>query len=873
MASQTITDAARNHDDSAVSGLLDGEAYTLNNGTLTINGDVRWGFNGAVVGNITVSATLGGEVITDGRDVWEVPFSASSGNVPTVNAAGSNAISGAGVAGELLRVWAWGVLTPAAAGGAMPASGWVKLRSKTGDFSNGLVVTLPGGATITCSGAGKRSWIHVVAAEATTMTLPRLGKWTCRGDWYELGETNGADGQTFQYPVADACPAIQIETAPGSGVYEWWPNAGDRWGTTLVYVPDDVRGKFFGMSNATGVITIARRSSNACGYKPAAGCKVRVPNVLLSSSTSANWASNTVSTTLATRYDLTTTGGGEVDVEFACGGWYLTATNAFRFGLRRFAMLHAIVLSNIADTTILEDGAVGLNSIMDATPLLVTNCFTSIDLTGLKLARYQSNVPQNVGISLADVANYTETDCTTHVFGTSTYVTRASASSYSRRLQRLVGVNRLIRPVAIGAQINVTTCANVKMTDVRYADQPAGVTGTLNPLTAIVITTGCTNIELDGFSAFGGLPNVHPYTGIVSVAASSQSIKVANIGTAAAPYDCGSVDQVGVGITAAVTVGLEMRRIYLQGTRTAPLSIANTVQGVVCDNVWGDGADSQALAGVNLTARGCRWTNSTTGQSAVYGRHWEDAFTSPTAGRLLIACNEPLAATVDQCQIVAGTPAFTSAGQIAMRAAGDEVIWTMPYFLLGVTSFANSTPTVTGTGATFVSGDNWTNFYLDFQWDTGAGWNGSWLGLNGAALSGIGAINPATGVRLKVRARTKTAASTNALTYLRINTTTDTTSQQQQYPLPRAQLTVTGCEPGSDIVIYDASVDATGDGTNVLVTGDAVSGPFIFDYDGTPQIRIGVFKPGFVPQITPTLNLTTTDSTYPIQQRADRNYA
>lgn len=112
-------------------------------------------------------------------------------------------------------------------------------------------------------------------------------------------------------------------------------------------------------------------------------------------------------------------------------------------------------------------------------------------------------------------------------------------------------------------------------------------------------------------------------------------------------------------VTEAVTQAREeeQRRIYLQNTRTAPLSITNTVQGVVIDNVWGDDADAQALAGVNCLARGCRWTNSTTGQSSVYGRHWEDAFTSTTAGRLLISCNEPLAGTADQAAITAGPAA------------------------------------------------------------------------------------------------------------------------------------------------------------------------------------------------------------------------
>jgi hypothetical protein len=417
------------------------------------------------------------------------------------------------------------------------------------------------------------------------------------------------------------------------------------------------------------------------------------------------------------------------------------------------------------------------------------------------------------------------------------------------------------------------TSQNVTIKDTRHADQLNGTTTSTNAQYAIPIDTGCVNIKVDGFAAFGNLANVHPYTGIVQVATGSTGIDVRNIGTPAAPYNCGSANAVGTVIVASVMVNLQLRRIYAINTRTGVLNIANTVQGVVIDNVWGDDNDAQALAGINLTARGCRWTNSVTGQSSVYGRHWEDAWTSTTAGRILIACNEPLAGTADQAQITAGTPAFTSGGQIAMERVGDEVVWTMPYFALGATALANVAPVITGTNVTYSSANIWGNFFLDFQYDTGSGFNGTWLALNAATLSGIGAINPATGIKLKVRAQTRTAATTNALTYIRINTTTTATDRQIQYPLPRTELTITGFVSGSDVVIYDADLPALGDGSNVLATGDAVSGSFVFDYEGTPTIKVGVFKGGYVPQVSPPIALTTSNSNYLVQQRIDRNYS
>lgn len=218
MANQTLTTGTYsspiNFDSTVLSGLLHGETITINGGHILINGDTRWGSNAAVFGAMPISSTLGGSIQFDGTTVWEVPFTASTGLVPTPDVAGSNSISGSGVTGELLRVWATGSLTPANPGAGMPSTGWIKLRAMSGDFS-GLTVTLPNGATINCSSNGKRSWIHAVGLEAGTATVPRLGAFIVKGDWYELGTTNGSDDQTFQYPVADNCPAIQIETAAG----------------------------------------------------------------------------------------------------------------------------------------------------------------------------------------------------------------------------------------------------------------------------------------------------------------------------------------------------------------------------------------------------------------------------------------------------------------------------------------------------------------------------------------------------------------------------------------------------------------------------------------------------------------------------------
>ena len=946
MANQTLTtgtySSPTNLDSSDLSGLLNGETITINGGHLLINGDSRWGHNSVVIDSVSISSTLGGSFQIDGSSVWEVPFTSGTGNVPVPDVAGANPITGTGVTGELFRVWPTGSLTPAAPGTSMPSSGWIKLRNKTGNF-NGLTITLPGGATILCSSNGKRSWIHVVGEETGQATIPRLGIFITNGDWYELGTTTGIDDETFQFPVADACPAIQIETSPGSGIFEWYLNAGSRWGTATQYVPMDVRGKYFGMNNSTGVISIAKRSTNACGFKPATGCIVRVPNVILSSSNSTNWNTNTINATLATRYDFNTTSAGIVDINYVVCNWYLTISSSFRCSIKNSSILQSVTITNTADTTIMDNCAIGLNTDLDFAPLSITNCFTSITLNKIRAVRYLTVSAGTSVLTVSDAANYTETDCQFEAFGTATTISRGTTGMSSRSLSRLLGTNTITRPISINGTINNITCSNLTITDHQYADQIYGTTPSANGISAVSCGSGCSNVKIIGHSNFAGLVNVHPYASIVSSSTGSQKIDVRNIGTPSNPYDCGTVNACNYIVATSVTFDIAMRRIYSKNNRTSPFSVNNTVQNIVIDNVWGDYTSVTNITGINTLCRGAKWATTNNGQAAVYGTHWLDVFVSNTFGRIVISANEPTNITTDQCQVTGGTPQFTSAGQVSMPSAGDQITWTMPYFAIGHTKLAD--PLSTRSIFEPVAG-NHINFKYEYQLDTGAGFSGEWKRLvctanrlsGGSAglytltinakhpldmpqigdyaqcsvegrmlvgttvtnvvgsvitfsnpfVSSVGggdvftfwkelgdepAIDPTTGFRLKVRATTLTANSTNSITYLRLVTNTNTASGELTYPLPSTQFTVNGFVPGSDIVIYDATVPSVGDGSNVIATGDSVTGVFGFDYDGTLQIKIGVFRSGYVPQVSPTITLTSQPSTYTIQQRIDRNYA
>ena len=854
MADQTVTTNI-NYDAASISGLLNGEQLFINGGSVTINADVRWNQQAAVFGNVIISSALGGSFLLDGTQVWEIPFSASTGNVPTQNALGSNGVTGgtSGATGELTRVWATGSLTPAAAGGAMPATGYIKLRSRTGTFQAGETITLPGGATITASNAGKRSWIHAVGRGVSSgigsrVTVPRLGTFRITGDWYELGITNGTDNQTFQFPVSDACPAIWIETAAGSNVYEIWLGANVRW-TNNSMSTTDRRGMFFGQNLTTGVITIAARGATVAGLKPPSGCRVRIPNVILSNAngSAGTWDTNYIPTGNIFRYGLSTI-NGLIDINNAVYNWFNNITPPYAVNITNSAFADSIAINTCAtDITITNVGISSVTGVGAPCFNIQTNSgtLTITDCRGARLntsaSQTSSNFATSTNINLTRVridtfnpsSNNLPVGCYGLNFATATNITINDVSN-------------------VGGMVRFTACTNVTAQNIKYAHTIVGTTPNASGNSGVLLSSNSNNINIDGFSAFDNLVGVHPPETLLEME-NCFNVDIRNIGSAASPYDLGTGYSTFVAVNFAAANNVRLRRIYTTGA-TALYGSTSRTRNILCANVWGTAATSGVFVGAEMNVRGNRFTLSTTGQNGAYGTHWVDAFTSTTAGRLSILCNEPTASTLGQCSATLSSAAgsgFTNTGSVSMKALTDVVEWTMPVFLLGITSFANIAPTITGT--------NTANHTLEFQWDTGSGYNGTWLALTGANLSGIGAINPATGVRLRVRATVNTASTANLLTQIRIDTVTNSTAQQQQYALPGSILNVTNLIPNSRVKV--TRVD-TGALLSQNTNGAATSLQFDLQYTGAVAVeaRNASGSPAYQPWVTQT-NISTSAAT------------
>lgn len=225
-----------------------GEAWNCNGGKLTIRTDSRWHANAPAsmtgsLGATVISATLGGGILIDGRNVRWLPFDTGSGTVPAIGAT----ITQGGVTGYLLGVWANLTSAPTAVGAAMPATGFIKFREvANGPFAAGALTGISASAT----GPDVTGWIEVVQDQSTTITVSRKGSGhVTRGDWFYLANTTGAAAQVLQVPTNGGgagtyCPGVWIETAAGSDVYEFWPElAGSANGWANIHLGQGVPDK------------------------------------------------------------------------------------------------------------------------------------------------------------------------------------------------------------------------------------------------------------------------------------------------------------------------------------------------------------------------------------------------------------------------------------------------------------------------------------------------------------------------------------------------------------------------------------------------------------------------------------------------------
>lgn len=869
MSNQTVS-TNLNIDSPSISGLNNNETITINSGaTLTINSDNRWSQQAAIPQTITVDSGTGGSVVVDGTQVWEVPFSASSGTVPTLTSLDYNAVAGGSslATGEFLSVFASGARVPSTAGAAMPATGFIKLRYKSGTFQAGETITLPNGATVTASNEGKRSWINFAMRNANPcITVRRLGNGiTIQGDWYEVTTTQGISGETIQMPCEDVYGGLFIEKSPGSADTVKDYTTLDRW--TLVPTAaftaynisnDNLNGKYFTCS-ATGLITFG---NGIIGKIPTAGCKVYIGNVIMSSVVAGSYATNQVLNTTNTRSSISATMSRVfIDKATLCG-WILGYSAYLRSEIRNTIGIDGLSgISNSSGDTILTHSIGGSYNI-DRCPVYMANCIngniTIDDITSVKLVgttyRDQSfylDTCKNVSIKrmiahprrnwlLVQCTNVYMEDivcsgineiqgCTSVIFknlitygrpiGTvQTYATGGSSTS-STITYNISGGHDFQVGESLFAQGFVPTGYNINNGSTITATTSASVTisSTTNPGTMtevgrlfagysypVNIATGSIDVLIDGISYHPDKNSPHTQ-GLFSTASNSNKVKIRNAGSRTAPLDAQGISQYIFNLSA--TTEVRASKLFVKNTRgTYPYSCS------VSDDIYisevGQYENStlanDAVASNNIQKRRIGAGGLKTIGTAIGQIYNQMAVIGTHFIELEVSDSETIFGLIG-CE---KTTTYPSKDAYAIISGNPQVNGSQGIVMASGDIIEYTSPLITGISgfnnlAPIFGGTNQSNHTFDYDIDKGFGFSGNYKVVSGSNLSAETDILP-EGFRIKIRITCNTTSSTNIILVYGISmATSNALKDANPYPYNYPKLTLSGAVSGSDICVYD----------------------------------------------------------------------
>jgi hypothetical protein len=788
----------------------------------------------------------------DGRSIWMIPYTGGSGNVPAWN----TPISNNGATGKLIGVHSTLTAASTATGAAMPATGFIRVKQKTGNY----IAAALNGLTATASDEGRVGWIEIVGDESATITANRLGNFNITGAWYEVGTTSGVSNQTMQIPnngLQRYVAGVFIEQTVGGNDYEFYPNAGivDATGTELE------RGKVVWINNA-GLVRIGNSGTLTNGYVPTSGLKVVVGNVFLENCGTASRNLNVIPNPLVvTRYDFTTTGGGVLNIDKCNMAWYLSCNQAYSVNVSNSGFVDAISLSEVATSMTFTNMGVGNKPTTNlvVSPLSMSLCFAGGVFTDCVFQRTQTIASNSTSLIFTDIAGFTFTRLTTrcsvtrgHVGFVSITATRANNCAFTNLKM-------------VDGHFSLVTCTNVTITNMSYVNGVSLTTTTSNPLSAIVLSAGCSNIVISGFLL--PVTNNHPYTSLVAInAAGCKNIKIRNIGTRVAPLSLGSASATGLIFSlanGAAASDVRIQRVYCSNTRTGIMTADNSSTDVLMESVFGDYADAADLsAALNMTQKGLGCTKALTAQTSVYGTHWIDYFTSATVGRIAVVMNEPTALTTSQVTLSNGA-GFTSAGGLYMPVIGHSVFFETPYFILGHAGFP-ANPIA-------MSGGTLTNYTYIFQIDKndGNGWSQESSPLDatlfGFVLELMTGIDPSLGFKLRLRITTSTT-NTSLITSFYINTESSAAAQEYQYPLDVLTLAVNGVVAGSRIRVTKTIDDS-------LLFNQLCSGTFFnFTTEYSGEVRIEIRNGLTTDSYKPWFTIVTVGSGATVTALQEKDY-
>ncbi|PHQ71769.1 MAG: hypothetical protein COB93_02520, partial [Sneathiella sp.] len=803
MANQTIT-VDTNHD--AVTARAAGEFITLNAGaTLTINSEPQR----TPMGILHSVRCTDGTCLIDGRDVRHLELAATASFVVGEIVTGGTS----GAVGEIIRI--------------MDAT-TLKLRSVTGGpFQAGEAVTGSTTGTSTASGADTVGTLEILSVFGFPAANTRQGQITGRGTWFELGVSSGAASQVLNHWTENAVDigAVWVETGLGTGIYKPWVGLGTGQTLAGVNAKAGELGNVFQYDNTTATITFG---DGVNGNIPVSGARIRVPNVLLLTGTTASSPLATDPNYTA-RASFQTNGSLAIDFEVVdLSGMETTFWGCYS--------VHLIETAFCANLTIAECGS--KPTIHDC----ATGCHRAENTIAFNIRDTASggDIQRGNFMSRAARAGYIETSAGTvlkdTIFNVHSPIGNANGLQIFKSPDVVVD-----NCVAYG---NYGILATSDSTDIlikncRAAQLPS-------------TSTACFFLGSSGAKVENpGIP-----VGITALAAGAALIRgedtpdveIKNIGSVGSPIDCRGILYPVLFTGATSDVDVANLHVFNYGIRVVTGQAAGA--RIRAYNVVGDGLNDIQISSQDVEIWSYRDGDADfglidsirTGLTNIYDSAYAATFQGDTEGTISLFFTEK-ANNPSLYEITAGTPVFNSKGA-AIFDQGDQIVYTWPRKILGYTGFQNVAPELRYLNQ--LSGNLATEFTIEYDIDTGAGYSGSWATANGTNLSPL-TVSPVDGFGFKIRV-TKTGAGVGAINdsmnFLGLRMVTTITAQQELYNASETvvQITAPNLPDGTRYQFYDVTngvelangvaTGSFGGATNYVYTGAAI------------QVRLrAMFKP------------------------------
>lgn len=694
---------------------------------------------------------------------------------------------------------------------------------------------------------------------------------------YKIYAVTGANTYLIEYPHAAALTSgnvtanskIQITAtahgmALGNEVYcDFTTGAG-------------VDGRF--IMRAVGINTIdinypfsaAIASSNVTlrwtiGHVPPTGCKVKISNILWSECATGTRAANSVpNATIASRPEFTTTTAGAIDLEgiYTLSGRALF-DQAYSVRLRRCAFSETLQITECATALDVDNIGVGQYSAQDARALQLTSNFAGGTVNNIVASRASLGTTGHA-MELLYCFNQTFNN----IKGGIVNYVRSTGIALNIQTCQNITINGLS---VFNGNVPITSSVNININDIDYVDRLMGHTNSTTPYYMLSTGAGCDRITIDGVTTGinGLIDDCHPYTGLLT-STGAANVKMRNVGGVSGYCKTGvwCPNLYGMGIafvSGGNNINVKFQKWFLGKLRTGIYTTNNSDKNLIVEQILTENPyihstkalRNQLYSWLNAAIKGLKsGTFFATAQTSVYGTHWIEEMQGVEGG-LILAMNEPTAETSAYWSNPAGVALFNSSGGIEMRAIGAQAIWEMSYFAQGYTGFKNT--------AAVMAGGTIGNYTLEYQIDTGSGWNGSWKTLNGTNLSGE-TISPTTGFKLKIRITTGTTNAA-AITFLRITTLTNKSAQEAiSYPLDTNSVTFNGLPEGTEVRLRQGSYTLT-------QVQDVSGGSFSYNYEATSRLTKAQFTlAGYIFEDI-SFTLIPSDQIYQIIYAPDPSYS